>query len=103
MEGPTGNIWDSPKHRAVVEDAARSIAKVFRKEDEFDAFIKARDKYIAAMKDGITDVEYVALRQSPEYQALQQEYRQANPDWLEPVVMALAKLYKQGLDESSAP
>ena len=99
MEFTDGQLWNRPKNREALEAVIRSVAKTFSKEGEFDAFIKARNKYVAAMKDGITAAEYAALKQSPEYQALKREYHEANPDWLEPVAKSLSSLYKLGIAE----
>jgi|GEM_PF-4170976 len=90
MRLDTGNIWNQRKHRNAVEVAARKIAEAFGKEGEFNSYIKARAKLLT--------VKYDPAGGNANYKVLKQESLGANPDWLEPVVMALANLYELGLE-----
>lgn len=81
------NIWNTPKYREVLESAILEVAKVFDKEDEFEAFIKARAKLLA--------MNHVQDRQS--YKIRKQESLQSTPPWLEPIALTLAKLYEEGM------
>jgi len=59
---------------------------VFGKEDEFDAFINARDRMVNAGFNG------------PNLKALKEEYYKSQVDWIEGVARPLAKLYQLGLE-----
>ena len=80
------NIWNSPKHREALEDAGRAIAKVFGKQDEFEAFINARNRMVNA---GFND---------PNLKTLKEEYYKSQADWIEGLARLLARLYQLGLE-----
>lgn len=90
-----GNRWNnqSARRRKETESVIRSVAKVFGKEDEFEEFLKARDKLTMSKlnEDG---------SKTANYEKVMKEYLDATPNWLESVTLALIKYYKMGVEES---
>jgi hypothetical protein len=94
------NIKDSPKNRQVMERAIKDIAKVFGKEDEFNARKKASDKMQAAR-----DIRIKMLNAggdstpTPKYTAIQDEYHKTMTAWLHFVGLTFARLYALGFED----